>query len=260
MFFDLNVPIDLVQPIAAPSTSKKQKGKTPQQPQSAQIYNAAQIATIESRIDLLVHLGYTVLAFTQTIYKNFDVKTHVNVLDTLIPRLRPRSGILYLKRLNIILDEDSEKGFGLINANTTHFLSYDILSLTPTNATTFSLACLTHTVPSPLTAHIISLPLTLPRFNFYLKHTLIRTALKNGAAFEITYAGSLGAQHDAVLADAGFAEAGQNAKRNWWANAREVVRVTKGKGFVTSSGVANEADLRAPRDIQNLYAPPDNIP
>ncbi|KAF8635745.1 hypothetical protein AX15_000360 [Amanita polypyramis BW_CC] len=252
MFFDLNVPIDLVQPIAAPSTSKKQKGKTPQQPQSAQIYNAAQIATIESRIDLLVHLGYTVLAFTQTIYKNFDVKTHVNVLDTLIPRLRPRSGILYLKRLNIILDEDSEKGFGLINANTTHFLSYDILSLTPTNATTFSLACLTHTVPSPLTAHIISLPLTLPRFNFYLKHTLIRTALKNGAAFEITYAGSLGAQHDAVLADAGFAEAGQNAKRNWWANAREVVRVTKGKGFVTSSGVANEADLRAPRDIQNL--------
>ena|SRR6266550_7250796 len=140
-----------------------------------------------------------------------------------------------------------------INANTNRFSSYDILSLTPTNVTTFSLACLTHTVPSPLTTHIISLPLTLPRFNFHLKHTLIRTALKNGAAFEITYAGALGGQPDALLADSGFAETGQNSKRNWWANAREIVRVTKGKGIVLGSGTTNEADLRAPRDVQNLY-------
>ncbi|KAK2459847.1 hypothetical protein APHAL10511_008168 [Amanita phalloides] len=229
MFFDLNMPID-------PPKSKNAKGT----------------AAIESRIDLAVHLGYSVLAFTQTIYKKFDAKTHVNTLDSLIPQLRPRTGILYLKRLNIILDQDSEKGFGLTNANTTHFSSYDILSLTPTNATTFSLACLTHTVPSPLTTHIISLPLTLPRFNFHLKHTLVRTALKNGAVFEITYAGSLGGQHEAVLVDAGVAETGPSAKRNWWANAREIVRVTKGKGIVVGSGAVKEADLRAPRDVQNL--------
>ena len=123
----------------------------------------------------------------------------------------------------------------------------------PTNGTTFSLACLTHTVPSPLTTHIISLPLTLPRFNFHLKHTLIRTALKNGAAFEITYAGALGGQADAILAEAGFAETGPNAKRNWWANAGEIVRVTKGKGILLGSGSTNEADVRAPRDVQNLY-------
>ncbi|KAF8635747.1 hypothetical protein AX15_000360 [Amanita polypyramis BW_CC] len=293
MFFDLNVPIDLVQPIAAPSTSKKQKGKTPQQPQSAQIYNAAQIATIESRIDLLVHCPLHVFTHSAVVLTAFSrihgARFHTNDLQkfrcenarqcarhtypsppaTVWNSLSKTAEYHPRRRLRERVRTRTSTSFSppfdrsptvQINANTTHFLSYDILSLTPTNATTFSLACLTHTVPSPLTAHIISLPLTLPRFNFYLKHTLIRTALKNGAAFEITYAGSLGAQHDAVLADAGFAEAGQNAKRNWWANAREVVRVTKGKGFVTSSGVANEADLRAPRDIQNLYAPPDNIP
>ncbi|KAF8724706.1 hypothetical protein AX14_008669 [Amanita brunnescens Koide BX004] len=244
MFFDLNLPID------PPPTTKKLKGKAPQQAHIE--YTSAQISGIEARIDLLVHLGYSVLAFTQTILKKFDAKTHVNTLDNLVPQLRTRTGILYLKRLNIILDEDSEKGFGLINANANHFLSYDILSLVPTNGTTFSLACLTHTVPSPLTTHIISLPLTLPRFNFHLKHTLIRTALKNGAAFEITYAGALGGQPDAILAEAGLAETGQNAKRNWWANAREIVRVTKGKGILLGSGSTNEADLRAPRDVQNL--------
>jgi ribonuclease P/MRP protein subunit RPP1 len=43
-----------------------------------------------------------------------DPKTHVNVIDGLLDRLKKRSGIVCLKRLTIILDEDSEKGFGLV--------------------------------------------------------------------------------------------------------------------------------------------------
>jgi len=111
-------------------------------------------------------------------------------------------------------------------------------------------------MPSPLTAHIISLPLTLPRLAFYLKHTLIRTALKNGAVFEIGYVGALGGENDPLLVRAGGAEDGPAAKRNWWAAAREVLRVTKGKGkgVVVSGGVVSEADLRAPRDVANLIS------
>ena len=59
-------------------------------------------------------VGYTVLAFSQTVNKKVDPKTHVNVLDGLLSQLKSRPGIVYLKRLNIILDEDSEKGFGLV--------------------------------------------------------------------------------------------------------------------------------------------------
>jgi ribonuclease P/MRP protein subunit RPP1 len=119
----------------------------------------------------------------------------------------------------------------------------------PTTAATFSLACLTHSLPSPLTAHIISLPLTLPRLPFHLKHTLIRTAIKNGAVFEIGYAGALGGETDMSM---GMGESGAGAKRNWWAAAREVVRVTKGKGIITSGAVGVDTDLRAPRDVINL--------
>lgn len=130
------------------------------------------------------------------------------------------------------------------------FNPYDIIALLPTTTTTFSLACLSHTTPSNVTAHIISLPLTLPRLPFNLKHTQVRTALKNGAVFELPYAGALGAEGDT----AGHASEGGNAaKRNWWAGAREVVRVTKGKGLIVTGGVVNPADLRAPRDIGNLY-------
>ncbi|KAK0502654.1 RNase P subunit p30-domain-containing protein [Armillaria luteobubalina] len=160
--------------------------------------------------------------------------------------------MVYLKRLSIILDGDSEKGFGLINAQTTLFNTYDLISLVPTNQATLALACLTHSLPSPLTAHIISLPLTLPRLPFHLKHTLIRTAIKNGAVFEITYVGAVGGENDATLVDASAAENGASAKRNWWGAARELARVCKGKGIIVSSGAASRADLRAPGDIGNL--------
>ena len=128
------------------------------------------------------------------------------------------------------------------------FSGYDIIALTPTTPGTLSLACLTHTQPSVLTAHVISLPMTLPRLPFHLKHTLIRTAIKNGAVFEMNYCGAFGSDPD------GFETASVAIKRNWWASAREVVRVTKGKGLIVSGGVINEPDLRAPRDMINLCA------
>lgn len=229
-------------------------------------------------------VGYTVLALTQTVHKKVEQKTFVNALDALLGsvnernkgrgQLKAREGIVFLKRLTIVLDEDSEKGFGLVrflhnhqayisdannasqtNANASFFAPYDIISLLPTTEPSLSLACLTHTLPSPLTAHIISLPLTLPRLPFRLKHTLVRTALRNGAVFEISYAGALGSEADASFGLGGSGGGGgEMGKRNWWAAAREVVRVTKGKSgsLIISGGVANEVDLRAPRDIGNL--------
>ncbi|KAF8066543.1 PHP domain-like protein [Lyophyllum atratum] len=252
MYFDLNVTIPTA---AQSSTQASKKGKGKQQPAaSPATFTASQISGMEARVDLLVHLGYTVIAFNQVVHKRVDAKSHVNTADGLVSQLRKRPGIVYLKRLSIILDEDSEKGFGLTNANAPTFSSYDLIALVPLTQPTFSLACLTHSLPSPLTAHIISLPLTLPRLSFHLKHTLIRTAIKNGAVFEISYVGALGGENEPVLLGAGGAENGAGAKRNWWAAARELTRVTKGRSLVVSGGVVSEADLRAPIDVGNLIA------
>lgn len=53
-------------------------------------------------------------AFNQTIQRKIDPKTHVNVLNPLLGQLRKRKDVVYLKRLTIVLDEESEKGFGLV--------------------------------------------------------------------------------------------------------------------------------------------------
>ncbi|KAJ7360945.1 PHP domain-like protein [Mycena albidolilacea] len=249
MFFDLNVPVHHPQ-FSAQNSSKKSKGKQPQQILDVS-YSPAQIGAIDARLDLLVHLGYTVIALNQTVQTAVVPKSHVNILENLVAQLKPRPGIVLLKRLTIILDQDSEKGFGLTPANAAIFKPYDLISLVPTTLPTFSLACLSHSQPSALTAHVISLPLTL-RLDFRMKHTLVRTALKNGVVFEINYVGALGGDHDAILVDAGAAESGAAAKRNWWATAKEVARVTKGKGLIVSGGVVAEADYRAPRDVANL--------
>ncbi|KAG6332864.1 hypothetical protein ID866_6227 [Astraeus odoratus] len=248
MFYDLNVPVSGNDTLVA-SQSKKSKGKQPQQ-QTSTLFTAAQIAVIEARIDLLVH-RYNVIAFNQTVHKKLDPKTHVNVLNALLPQLKSRAGVLFLKRLTIVLDEESEKGFGLTSANASAVEPYDLVSLVPTTTATFSLACLTHSLPSPLTAHIISLPLTSPRLPFHLKHTLVRTAIKNGAVFEINYVGALG-ETSASSSTFGVGDSGPSAKRNWWAAAREVVRVTKGKGIIVSGGVLAESEYRGPKDVQNL--------
>ncbi|CAK5264304.1 unnamed protein product [Mycena citricolor] len=249
MFFDLNVPVTHATQLTHAS-SKKNKGKQPQQLSDVS-YSPAQISSIEERVDLLVHLGYTVIAFNQTVLSAVVPKTHVNTMDSLVSSLKKRTGVVFLKRLTIILDQDSEKGFGLIPTNAPLFKSYDLIALVPTNQATFSLACLTHSLPSALTAHIICLPLTL-RLDFRMKHTLVRTAIKHGAVFEINYVGALGGEHEPIVSEAGYAETGPQAKRNWWATAKEIVRVSKGKGIVVSGGVVAEADLRAPRDVANL--------
>jgi ribonuclease P/MRP protein subunit RPP1 len=196
-----------------------------------------------------------VLAFNQLVKTKVEPKTFINTLDPLLRQVKKRPGIIYLKRLTILLDEDSEKGFGLVrsympyrefaplidgfsqtNAQSNLFSPYDIIALAPTTETSFSLACLTHTQPSPLSAHVISVPLDVPRHPFRMKHTMVRTALRNGATFEIPYASALDSA----------------TKRNWWAAAREVVRVTKGKGLIVTCGGLDVADLRAPKDIGNL--------
>lgn len=60
-------------------------------------------------------MGYTVLALNQTVQTAVVPKSHVNILDSLVAQLKSRPGVILLKRLTIILDQDSEKGFGLVS-------------------------------------------------------------------------------------------------------------------------------------------------
>lgn len=72
-------------------------------------------------------VGYTVLAFNQCVKTKVEPKTFINTLDPLLRQVKKRQGIIYLKRLTIFLDEDSEKGFGLVRS---YIPSHHVVSLT----------------------------------------------------------------------------------------------------------------------------------
>ena len=59
-------------------------------------------------------VGYTVLAFNQTIESVFTANGHINYLISLVQRLKKREGVIYLKRLTILMDDGSDKGTGLV--------------------------------------------------------------------------------------------------------------------------------------------------
>ncbi len=75
---------------------------------------------------------------------------------------------------------------------------------------------------------------------FFFKHTLVRMAIKNGAVFEVAYSPAVGG-------------AGDSERRNWWANVRELTRVTMGKGVIFSSGSSGVGDVRAAGDVVNMW-------
>ncbi|KZW01406.1 PHP domain-like protein [Exidia glandulosa HHB12029] len=242
MFFELDVPVPepaLSPPPGASSSGGggkkgKQKATTATQPQQEKaapplLFNAAQIASIEARIELLAQLGYSVLVLSQTVRAPIDTRNFVNVLAGLLPVLKRPPGVVLASRLTMVLDSDCDSSFGLAQANLSLFEPYDILALRPLTPATFSSACIAHSLPSQLTAHIISIPLS-PRIPYPLKHTLVRTARKNGVVFELCGAGAV------------------KGEEGWWGSAREVVRVSKGRNVVLSGG----GEARAPRDWSNI--------
>lgn len=192
-------------------------------------------------------VGYKCLAFEQYIDK-FNPQTHLNIFPKtkpVFPDLDPRSNpnnprsILQLKRLTIELDErSSTHSFNQGSVNI--FNEYDILAVRPTGINSFNNACLNLTTPSPFAVYIISIDLASnPRLPFNLRRSTVGKAIKDGACFEICYG-------DALDSNSDF------SRRNLIAGAKEIMRVTGGKGVILTSKVSTALHLRGPHDVINL--------
>ena len=73
------------------------------------------LSLVVQSLSHLSAVGYTVIALEHTIHTKFDPKAHENIIGPLLSQLRKRDGILFLKRLTILLDEESDKGNGLVS-------------------------------------------------------------------------------------------------------------------------------------------------
>lgn len=138
-----------------------------------------------------------------------------------------------------------KQGHGLTTASTSALLSYDLLSAQAFNDPSFSMLCLTLSELKPSGIDIISLDLsTAPRLPFFLKRSTVNAALANGVVFEICYS---------QVVNRGEADSGlSRARKNVISGARDILRITNGKGVIFSSGAMDIMGLRGPNDIINL--------
>ncbi|KAI0137564.1 PHP domain-like protein [Hypoxylon sp. NC0597] len=119
--------------------------------------------------------------------------------------------------------------------------AYDIVALRPLTEKAFQAACLT---VSATDVSLISLDLT-SRLPFYLRPKPCMAAVSRGLRFEICYGRAVGPGADA------------RARANFIGNVAQLVRATRGRGLVVSSGGEGGGGvlaLRAPADVVNLLA------
>ncbi|SNX85121.1 related to Ribonuclease P protein subunit p30 [Melanopsichium pennsylvanicum] len=290
MFYDLNIPWPQVlgagsgSSVNAASQPSKKKAKqqqpipqsfasssppaTPETPSTPLSSLREKEATILGQIALeLNELRYSYVAFNHIVHSKYDPVVHQNSLvpsrdgrpNPPFPQLDPRTclkgkvkansigdgtGLMQLSRLTLVLDDQSmaKSGTGWVTNNASALQSYDLLAVRPTTEAAFQHACLTLSDLKPFSIDIISLDFgAQSRLPFFLKRSTVHAALENGVQFEITYS-------QAVSDD------GTKARRNLISGARDLLRVTNGKGIFFSSGATEALSLRAPFDVINLGA------
>lgn len=133
-----------------------------------------------------------------------------------------------LKRVTVDIN-DSKELYQFSNPSSA-LKSYDILAISPKNEKIFELAC------GDVNVDIISINLD-EKMNFFLKKSLILSAISKNIFFEIIYNG--------FITD--------NSKRAVFiSNVLMLLEITKGKNLIISSGADNFIDHRSPYDIVTL--------
>ncbi|WVQ98680.1 hypothetical protein IAU59_005811 [Kwoniella sp. CBS 9459] len=158
-----------------------------------------------------------------------------------------RPPLVQITRYHMRLDDN--RVHPLTGANTNALRNYDILSVSPTSEKAFQLACTDMSNPGPNQISIITLPLHERPFTFRFNRKQMKQAQRNGVVFELLYSAAL------FPSPALSPVTAKRYRQNFLSNAREVVRITGGKGVIFSSGPganANENGFRGPLDLVNL--------
>ncbi|CAG8656771.1 15062_t:CDS:2, partial [Acaulospora morrowiae] len=199
MFYDLNLPF-------------------PTQPNLATQRNE-----LRKRVDLLIKLGYQVVAYNHTVTGKIN-QSNVNPIKKLdfddISNSNQKQKIEQLTRITVVI-EDASQNIGLTSTNNA-ISSYDIFAVQPTNEKLFQNACGTFDVD------IISLEMG-SRLPFYLKHGTVGLAIERGVFFEICYAPAI---------------RDSSSRRQLISNAQNLVRVTRGKNIIITSDAQRAMELR----------------
>lgn len=175
---------------------------------------------------VLQHLGYQIVALNYVVrgkLKNAQVPFTDEVMEKL-QRAAPKLRIL--KRVTFVLDDQNSS----IPAGSSFGREFDIIAAEPHNEKALQSAT------SSLDIDLICFDMS-SRWPFILKHKTACAGVSRGVRFEIVY---------------GSAVNSSESRRQCIANASAIIRATRSRGIVASSGAKCPAGVRAPLDVANI--------
>ena len=134
-----------------------------------------------------------------------------------------------LRRLTV--EFDNRKQFDLMKSSTSpEMVQFDIIAAMPHTAEAFACAC------SRKDLDLISLDAS-SKLDFILRPELVLSSIKQGVFFELRYSGAL-----------------QSSTRRQYfiSNTAALLRASRGRGVILSSGASNPLELRGHHDLANL--------
>ncbi|KAJ1515744.1 Ribonuclease P protein subunit p30 [Coelomomyces lativittatus] len=219
MYADLNV----AWPITTPSSALEIQTK---------------LNTLVKTVEELVQAGFTLLALNQVVHPPYPSIQRLTNMDfgSVYTRLQshvPSGHVQWLKRITLVVDDDLTSFHHFLRTTWPTYqqqVHFDVWAVCPGSEKSWQYCC------TELPCDLISLD-TSSKLSFYLKPSLVNEAQRRGVGFEITFASAL---------------KDDTSKRNLISNARNLIRVTHGKGVILSSGASHWLDTRGVLDIINL--------
>jgi len=206
-----------------------------------------QLTSLRNTIATLHSFGYTHIAINFTIDESIKIPTNgqvpVNPIDTKeVIDATKFPNLKLFTRVTIVINDPSQcQGLSKLQN------SFDILAVQPVSERALIL-CTTN-----LDIDLISFSMG-SKLPFFIKHKTVGSAIEKGIKFEICYSPMIGGSAAYTMSNDNLrlSSTGQLIRKNFFNNALQLIRASRSKGLIVSSGASQPLHVRNSSDIINL--------
>ena len=208
---------------------------------------ATQMTNFYNVIAMLYSLGYKYLAVNYVVQENtklpFNTPDKLNPIpiETLRKNLKKYEGLRLFTRITLVIS-DPAKCQSILKLNASS--AFDLIAVQPSTEKALQLTT------TNLDIDIVSLPMGT-RLPFFIKHKTVGQALEKGMKFEICYLGLISgpALYETSMV---LGTTGHLSRKNFISNVLQLIRASRNKGLIFSSGALEPMHARNYSDILAL--------